>query len=69
MPKKYHSYCCIISFQLDLTFQKKEAQNSYQINTFLLKLATELLLEKKNGHEQEQINQLKKEIERLKKSN
>jgi len=26
-------------------------------------------LEKKNGHEQEQINQLKKELERLKKSN
>jgi cell division protein FtsL len=26
-----------------------------------------LKLEKKNGHEQEQINQLKKEIERLKK--
>ena len=25
-------------------------------------------LEKKNGHEQEQINQLKKEVERLKKS-
>jgi hypothetical protein len=43
MPKKYHSYCCIISSQLDLTCQKKEVENSYQINTFFTKLATDLL--------------------------
>ena len=43
MPKKYHSYCCIISSQLDLTCQKKEVDNSYQLNTFFLKLATDLL--------------------------
>ena len=50
MPKtnqKYHSYCCIISNQLDLTFQKKEVKNSSQINTFLIKLATDLLQETK----------------------
>lgn len=43
MPKKYHSYCCIISSQLDLTGQKKEVENSAQINTFFRKLATDLL--------------------------
>jgi hypothetical protein len=41
--KKYHSYCCIIGSQLDLTLQKKEVGNSYQINTFFIKLATDLL--------------------------
>lgn len=43
--KKYSSYCCIISPQLDLTFQKKEVDNSYQVNTFFIKLATDLLQE------------------------
>jgi hypothetical protein len=41
--KKYYSYCCLIGHQLDLTFQKKEVDNSYQINTFFIKLATDLL--------------------------
>ena len=36
---------------------------------YSLKLdARTVKLEKKNGHEQEQINQLKKEVERLKKT-
>jgi len=43
LNQKYHSYCCIIGSQLDLTCQKKEVENSYQINTFFLKLATDLL--------------------------
>ncbi|CAJ0747197.1 1486_t:CDS:2 [Entrophospora sp. SA101] len=47
LNQKYYSYCCIIGSQLDLTCQKKEVANSYQINTFFLKLATDLLQETK----------------------
>src|SRR4051812_17752588 len=45
LNQKYYSYCCIIGSQLDLTFQKKEVDNSYQINSFFMKLATDLLQE------------------------
>ena len=47
LNQKYHSYCCIIGSQLDLTGQKKAVENSYQINTFFLKLATDLLAKTK----------------------